>query len=158
MQTDTAPTLTPREKFRGLHFSFIINLFFLILLGLMIHSPSWLYLPSWQPSILSEYAGENGPALLIALLMMGIVGLLLSLVWKPKERLITIILCLLNIFVIAISLLALFGLISSHPFGQGQTVLVNLLLMLAVLAIGFLNVKTLIFLDIIGAITLSNKA
>ena len=158
MQTDTAPTLTPREKFRGLHFSFIINLFFLILLGLMIHSPSWLHLPIWQPGLLSKYAGENGPALLIALLAMGIVGLVLSLVWNPKGRLITIILCLLNIFVIAICLLAFFGLVSSNPFGQSQTILLNLLLMLAVLVIGFLNVKTLIFLDIIGAITLNNKA
>lgn len=154
METKLRPNPSPKEKFRQVIFTFLLNLIFSIVLGLAIHSPAWLRFPLQNPW-LRQYAGENGPVFLVVLLVMGGLGLLLSLIWQPKSRLVTIILCLLNIIMIALCALVLLGLFTMKSAGSTQILRVGS--QLAVLLIGALNVRTLIYLDILGAITGSER-
>ena len=61
MVTELRPTPSAKEKFRRVNLTFLINLFFLLLLGLMIHTPAWLRVAFFQNAQLQEYAGENAP-------------------------------------------------------------------------------------------------
>lgn len=151
MVTELRPTPSGKEKFCRVSSTFLLNLIFLSLLGLMIHTPALLRVTALQNAQLQEYAGENGPAFLIAFFLIGLVGLTLSLLWKPTNRAATIILCLINIIVIALCALILLGLISS--FSGSALAVLRVIQMLFVLAIGALNIGTLIYLDILGAIT-----
>lgn len=151
MVTELRPTPSAKEKFRRVNLTFLINLFFLLLLGLMIHTPAWLRVTFFQNAQLQEYAGENAPAFLTAFLLVGLLGLILTTIWKPTNRLATIILCLINIIVIALCALILLGLMVS--FSAGELAFLRILQMLFVLAIAILNVRTLVYLDILGAIT-----
>jgi len=151
MFTELRPTPTAKEKFRRVNLTFLINLFFLLLLGLMIHTPAWLRVTFFQNAQLQEYAGENAPAFLTAFLLVGLLGLILTTIWKPTNRLATIILCLINIIVIALCALILLGLMIS--FSASELAFLRILQMLFVLAIAILNVRTLVYLDILGAIT-----
>lgn len=153
METDLHPTPSPKERFNEVTFTFLINLLLLTLLGLTLYSPSWFRFSLLESPRLQQAAGTNASTFLYVAIGLGVLGFLLSMIWRPEKRLVTIVLCLINIIVIALISLLLLGLLSSFRFNDFPSAAPKIVLIIAVLAAGYLNVRTLIYLDILGAIT-----
>ena len=115
----------------------------------MIHTPAAAGYCLTERAV-TGVCGENA-CLLTAFLLVGLLGLILTTIWKPTSRLATIVLCLINIIVIALCSLILLGLMIS--FLASDLAFLRMLQMIFVLTIAILNVRTLVYLDILGAIT-----